>query len=1010
MKRFVMKQKLFLGLATLVLSWAPSARSADAIWENWGSYVLNATNSQLPIDALTFVNHVGASFSTSTSSTYNTFDTVTYTNQGLMVGNPGFDFEKIPSGAGTPTWSSNFINQQGGLNPDNGTINCSGVFTFIITPQLPAGNLTGSSKCLVYATNIVNSGSINMSASSLIKMRGKSIDLSRGAIVMANPSDQQGLFAAGQLDGYWGVGTADYRYFNAPPNNAGQASLLNPGAIFVTVNGVPQAIPDVYNITNRYSVPGVAQLILPNPTVYTTTWVFNGGSNLLTQVAVVVNTNRSFNTLTYFDPFTINIQWQWASTNFPNGTVSTNNYLVLSDDFGEVTNLQVAFNGQAGQRLTYMPVTYSWLQGEPFTFLFPNAVPAPPVAPSSVPFIAGVVTNQYAAYQAIFSAGTQLPGDTANGDVTNTPGRIEITADTVLNLTNARISALNYLLLSSTNHFLGSKGAAISAPNVDLYLRTTNALMNVTNLIGPYLNHLSGTCDLWSGRWTNIITDPVGNVITNAFHVLFVNSAFAPVTTPVVQTLSLAVTNFSGATNNLVISDVLNVSRNVLLKADTVTITTNAGNIFAPVGQLNFLSPNILWSTAIPNLTALTNWGIITAQNAVYFGGSRAQPPYNTNIIDVPYRAFVNHGGITNQAALVWSVFFQNNGAFECGQGSFNLQQACTVLLTNGLIHAGNGDISLTACTMLVSNHSLLAGGALTLAVTNFLDDGSLASSSADHITNKNTWMSGNGIHLPIRPPQASLLGTSITNYAADFALVNNTWAGADVGNTPAGFANNAALGRLILSGINGCTFEFSPVSGANALYVDRLEFLNYVATNVDGAGNWLSVFCDPGMKVYYGQALANGVDISEKLSTVNNQRFQWVSNYNTGFWSSTNVIYTDGTTNRLNTALVTSCDIDSNGNGIPNCMDQNPIPVLSSAGLALSVAVTNHPSMSALVSWLAFPGTSNTLLSASSNNSTNWTVVATFNYTNPIPGRVSIIDPIRTNGLRFYRVRAMTR
>jgi len=90
--------------------------------------------------------------------------------------------------------------------------------------------------------------------------------------------------------------------------------------------------------------------------------------------------------------------------------------------------------------------------------------------------------------------------------------------------------------------------------------------------------------------------------------------------------------------------------------------------------------------------------------------------------------------------------------------------------------------------------------------------------------------------------------------------------------------------------------------------------------------------------------------------------------------------------------------------------MDQNPIPVLSSAGLALSVAVTNHPSMSALVSWLAFPGTSNTLLSASSNNSTNWTVVATFNYTNPIPGRVSIIDPIRTNGLRFYRVRAMTR
>jgi hypothetical protein len=71
---------------------------------------------------------------------------------------------------------------------------------------------------------------------------------------------------------------------------------------------------------------------------------------------------------------------------------------------------------------------------------------------------------------------------------------------------------------------------------------------------------------------------------------------------------------------------------------------------------------------------------------------------------------------------------------------------------------------------------------------------------------------------------------------------------------------------------------------------------------------------------------------------------------------------------------------------------------------------MTNHPSLSALVSWQAFPGTSNTLLSATSSHSTNWTVVTNFNYTSPIPGRVFVIDPIRTNGLRFYRVRAMTR
>jgi hypothetical protein len=544
---------------------------------------------------------------------------------------------------------------------------------------------------------------------------------------------------------------------------------------------------------------------------------------------------------------------------------------------------------------------------------------------------------------------------------------------------------------------------------MDAYLRTTNAVMTVTNLIAPYLNHIEGTCDLWSARWTNTVTDVLGNTVTNAFHVLFVESQFAPVTQPKIQTLWLNVTNFTGASNSLVISDVLNVTSNLTLKADNITITTNPGNIFAPVGQLNILNQNIVWSSAIPSLMNFTNWGIVRAGNAVYFGGSRTQPPYNTNIIDYPYNSFVNHGGITNQATLLWSTFFLNSGIFECGPGSFVLQNGCGVTLTNGLIDAA-GDISLTACSLFVSNHMLLSEGALTLAVTNLLDDGSLASNSADAITNKNFWTAGYGIQLPMHPSQASLLGTTISNAAPDYALVPSQWAGNDLGKTPAGFANNAALGRLILQGNIGCNYEFSPVTGVNALYVDQLQFLDYVATNVDAAGNWLSVFCDPGMTVYYGQALANGNDISEKLSTVNNGRFQWVSNYNTGFYSSTNLIYTDGTTNRLNTSLVTSCDIDSNGNGVPNCMDRDPVPVLSSASLALSVGVTNHPTMGALVSWNAYPNTSNTLLSATTSSSTNWQVVTNFIYSGQFPGRVSVIDPIRTNGLRFYRVRAMTR
>src|SRR5258708_12257287 len=78
-------------------------------------------------------------------------------------------------------------------------------------------------------------------------------------------------------------------------------------------------------------------------------------------------------------------------------------------------------------------------------------------------------------------------------------------------------------------------------------------------------------------------------------------------------------------------------------------------------------------------------------------------------------------------------------------------------------------------------------------------------------------------------------------------------------------------------------------------------------------------------MKSYYGHALYNGFSIAEKLTCKNGGGFCWVSNYNTGFYSSTNFVYPDGTTNQLNTALVQSCDIDSDGDGIVNCQDQCP-------------------------------------------------------------------------------------
>ncbi len=1000
-----MKPKLFAALLGLAVAASPAAFGQSQIWQNPGITQIPPFSDN--IDAYTFLNPKGTSFTFSGDGLFNTYDTLNFTNQGLMVGNPGFDFENIPPTSGVAHRSANFINQASGIGPNSGVINCSGLFSFIISPQLTFGNLTGSSKCLVNASNIVNSGAITMSASSLIKLTGNNVDLSRGSLSMANASDIQGFFNAGILDGYWGVGTADYRFLQNP--SFGQATLLNPAALIQTFGGTTFAVSDLYYIITRQHLQGLQQQALANPSVYFyDSGQIVGTSNRMVLVVALLNTNSAFANQVFFptdfngNPFEIAVQWQWTSTNFPTGQVITNNYFYLTDNFGEVTNIDIGFDGRAGPSPTYRPINYNFFQGAPFA----TTGAFSPVAPSTVPLTPGVVTNQYAAYEGIFSAGTSLPTDVAGGNVTNMAGRIEITADDSLDLTQTRISTLNYLLLRSTNNFAGSIGASIAAPNLDLYLRTTNGVFAVTNLVAPYLGHPEGTCELWSARWTNVDTT-LG--ITNSYHVLFVNSQLSPVTQPVIQTLNLTVTNFVGAPNNLLISDVLNVTSNLLLKADSLTITTNVGNIFAPVGQLNILNPDVVWSTALPGLMNFTNFGIVTAQNSVFFGGSHSQPPYNTNLVNIPYQSFVNHGAITNQGSLIWSRFLQNDGSFDCGVGSFNLQQAATAILTNDAIYAIDGDVSFQGGTLFASNHVMLAGGALTFDLTGTLDDGSLAASGADNITNKNFWSDGNGINLLTHPAQASLLGTTITNNTPDFQLVVNRWAGADLGATPAGFNNNAAIGHLILSGTTNCTQEFSPVTGNNALYVDELDLRGFIASNVDDSKNYMSLQVDPGMKIYYGQALANGVSIAERLNGKNGGAFIWVSNYNTGFFSSTNMVYPDGSTNRLNTALVTSCDIDSNGNGVPNCLDPAPVPVplsLSPGNIALAVHLTSQPAPAAVVSWNAFPTTTNFLYAVPLGGGTNWQLVTNFTFNGPAPARVSVTDLIKTNAPRFYKVR----
>jgi hypothetical protein len=989
-----MKQKLLAGLSALVLALGPAALAQPStVWEWWGQMVVPSTDYPYApqIDAITFINHAGGRISISGTSLFNTSDTLNFTNQGSMTGFPGFDFQTYPPGNGQPRMAANIANLVSG--PNNGFISCNGTFFYGGIGGLFFGNLAGNAKIILRATNIVNSGTIDMTASSLLKMNGKNINLARGNLNMANTQSTtlfgtntvfngvNLLFNAGILDGYWAAETAT-NGFNPVQDFTGQFPFT-----------------PFHWVTNRnYFMLGE---FLPNSFVGTVPYVFDSGavnSNRFVQAVFLNNTDPAFINSVYFTPAQIAVQWQWTTPAWP-GTTITTNYLYLTDNFGEVTNIGIAVDGYINPQAlyptpTYRPVNYQFVQGVPYTFN--NNVPA--ATPGLLPnlFIDVLVTNQYTGYQGLFTAGTALPTDIAGGAYSNMPGRIEISAEASLDLDRTRISTLNYLLLEATNHFKGSQNAVITAPYADYNLRATNGLLTISNIIAPFVAHPKGTCSLYSARWTNVV-----NNITNSYHVLFVDSVLLPLTTPEIGSLRLAVTNSPAtAPRNLVINDVLNITTGMQLNAERITVAQNDPSAFATAGELNLLTGGIVWPTSTPNLQYLTNWGTIGMQNAVYFGGSRTQPPYNTNLVDIPYQAMVNHGGITNQGTLIWANYFENTGTIEAGLGSFVLQKCTNAQLNGGLVDASSGQVSIAVGTLVASNHMILSGGALDLYLTNLVSDGGPTLFGFGG----NQWLAQNGFSLYRKATLGDLLGTTVYNYAVDYAETLNYWAGLDRGRSNSGFTNNCAIGKLILNGGVGSDFRFIGTGVTNGLYVDYLE-LDGSATNRDLLGNFTGLNIDPNIKIYFAEAVANGRSIAEKLDGKNGGRLVWVSTY-AGAYSSTNLLYPDGRIYTFNRALVQSCNLDSDNDGIANCSDSTPIFVPGI--VSMSISLTNRPPTAKVLSWQSIAGATNYLYYRTNSNLGNWLLLTNF-VSGPNNGNVSALDP-SSNSTRYYRVRVEPR
>jgi len=271
------------------------------------------------------------------------------------------------------------------------------------------------------------------------------------------------------------------------------------------------------------------------------------------------------------------------------------------------------------------------------------------------------------------------------------------------------------------------------------------------------------------------------------------------------------------------------------------------------------------------------------------------------------------------------------------------------------------------------------------------------------------------------------LLGSTLTTVVPAYAQVMHTWAGANYGVANAGYTNNAAIGRLVLTPLGGTNlFEFAGTGANNGLYVDYLDLSQM------GAQFTNAMQIDDNLVIYYAAAALGftpppaGLGLppqepEEYLNGMFGGHLRWVSTY-AGPNSSVAVLI-NGQTYIVNKALRFATTIDSNTNGIPNYADPNPfsVPPPSSASVfSLQFSLvppgqmipklkqTNQTSGSVVaLSWLAASNTVYFVQYTTNIAPTKWQTLATYTnktVTNQEPTLLDTNAPVGATK-RFYRV-----
>lgn len=901
---------------------------------------------------------------------FDTQNTRFFTNVGTLIG----------SGTG-----------QGGFRLDH-TDGVTGARTPAdVINNLQGALLLGAPYLLLDATNIINRGTLQVTTDGLMRLSGQNVDVTSGKLDLGSIGDvlagSDGSAtrtnftpSAGVTDLHWGTNFVNINAANFYKFKTNGVDVATP-PYRVRPDGVitMQAVSPLAFVHTNFL--GDDSLTATN-TIVEAVFVVNGNTNISVDVSFFPSDEdgNPFNTfITKFSGFETNIitrQKNLRTISLIDFLASETNLLVAND-----TNLFLLTNSTTLR--TFRPANFDIIR-QNVSGLPANATVSSNLFTSfgSAQFTNGVAFSNkvtagfYSAYKANVNSELTFGGNLPDADFTNFAGRLEINAAN-LNLQNARIRGGGVALVKAEN-LVSSANAQIDVPFLFYDLGATNGNLTLSHLAGSSLTRFaSGPIQAWSAIWTNGVdvlttnmtvdpgtmttnTEVVSTNFTTMFHVLVVSAGLQA------EAGQTEVTGIKANATNTTVADDLLVRSGFQLQSDTLTV--NSRFLIGTAGSGAWNKDNA------PNLKALTNNGIFSVNGVANYGRDRGNNLYST---------VINRGTNTAVSISIGATNFVNSGTIASSGGPLDILAGSAQLEGSASKLIAQGDLYLTAADLKLRGASVNAFRSVQLEIANSLTDGGADS--------PNRVVSRFGFSLASKPAIATLLGTTFEVDSPAGGSADILWPANDLGATVAGFANNAAIGKLVLNADDDGIITVAGSSGGKALYVDFLEFSSAVAADL---ASHLMVADD--VTIYF----ADSTLPAEQLDGALNGRLKWVREF-AGPFSGVDVALTDGRTIRVNRNLFNSQQIDSDSDGIANAFDPTPF-----GGVPITTKVLDLPPLTVEIAWLGAPHTTYRVEATSSLTPAVWQSVTTVSNTSADSAPLTAQDALAPGQpARYYRV-----